>query len=379
MAIFDFIDEELSSLKEEGLFRTLKTIEKVSGISYKVKGKDVINFCSNNYLGLSFSPPVIRSAEVALKEFGAGSGASRLVSGNYALHEQLEASIAMYHKTPAAILFPTGYMTNLGTIQAMVGPGDAVIIDRLDHASIVDGARLSGAKLLVYPHKDMKALEKILKKAKAYKKRLIISDHVFSMDGDITPVIEMSKLARKYNAMLMLDVAHTIEPFISEDPNVIIMGTLSKTIGSLGGYIAGSKSLIDFLRNKVRAYIFTTALPASVVASAMAAFQILMNDKYLIKGLNDNVEYARKAINKLGFDTMGSSSQIIPIFIGDASKALKISEYLFDKGILLSAIRPPTVPKGTSRLRLSITALHTKEDIDKLVAALRQAKEKFIG
>jgi 8-amino-7-oxononanoate synthase len=379
MTIFDFIDEELSSLKEDGLFRTLKTIEKVNGISYKVKGKEVINFCSNNYLGLSFSPAIIRSAEVALKEFGAGSGASRLVSGNYSLHEQLESAIAMYHKTPAAIIFPTGYMTNLGTIQGLVGAGDAVIIDRLDHASIVDGARLSGAKLLVYAHKDMKALEKVLKKAKAYKKRLIISDHVFSMDGDVAPVDEMTFLAKKYDAMLMLDVAHTIEPFVSKDPNVIIMGTLSKTIGSLGGYIAGSSKLIDYLRNKVRAYIFTTALPASIVASAMAAFEILMNDKYLVKGLKDNVEYARNAINKLGFDTMGSTTQIIPISIGDASKALKISEFLFDKGILLSAIRPPTVPNGTSRLRLSITALHTKEDIDKLVSALKLAKEKFLG
>jgi 8-amino-7-oxononanoate synthase len=382
MDIFNFMDDELKSLKEQGLYRTLKTVQEVNAMKYKVNGKSVINFCSNNYLGLAQDPKVIEAAEKALKKYGVGSGASRLVSGNFDVHEELESSIAKYEGTESSIVFPTGYMANLGTTQALVGEGDAVIVDRLDHASIIDGARLSGAKLLVYPHKDMKALEKVLKKAQSYKKRLIVSDHVFSMDGDIAPAEELTKIAKKYDAMLMLDVAHSIDRLKTDNSklitdNLIIMGTLSKTIGSLGGYIAGPQALTDYLRNKARAYIYTTALPMVVAAASVEAYKILAKDDSLITNLWKNVKYVRSKLS--GYDTLTSQTQIIPILVGDAKKASMLSGELFDNGIFLSAIRPPTVPKGTSRLRLTVTAMHSNEDMDRLAEGLNKLRGKYFG
>lgn len=368
MAVFDFIDDELKELKAKGLYRTLRTPD----------GK--LNFCSNNYLGLANHPQVVEMAIKTLKKHGIGSGASRLVSGNLKVHEELERVIADHEGTKASIVFPTGYMANLGTIQSLVGEGDAVIIDRLDHASIVDGARLSGAKLLVYPHKDIDALEKVLKKAFPFKKKLIVSDHVFSMDGDIAPVDDLIKLSAKYEAMIMLDVAHATG-VIEAKPgkNVIIMGTLSKAIGSLGGFVAGDQNLIDYLRNKARAFIYTTALPPAIAAASIAAFKIIAKNDSLKKKLWENVRYINGRLKPMGFDTLGSQTQIIPIMVGEPGKAVAISEYLFDEGILLSAIRPPTVPQGTSRLRLTVTAMHTKQDIDLLIEKLAEVKEKFNG
>jgi glycine C-acetyltransferase/8-amino-7-oxononanoate synthase len=378
MSVFDFVGKELDELRREGLFRTLMTIEEAKGSRVKIRGKELINFCSNNYLGLSKHPKVIdRSIEI-FKKYGSGAGASRLVSGNFKIHEDLEKKIAGYEGTPSAIIFPTGYMANLGTIQALAGEGDAVIVDRLDHASIIDGARLSGAKLMVYPHKDIKALEKILGISKSFKKRLIVTDHVFSMDGDIAPVKELSGLASKFDAMLMLDVAHSVNK-LKMNENIIIMGTMSKTLGALGGYVAGSKELIEYLRNKARAFIYTTALPPAVAAAAVAAIEVIESEQGLIGKLAENAGYAKQKIQALGFDVLGSETQIIPIMIGEAKKAVEISEYLFDNGILLSAIRPPTVPKGTSRLRLTVTAMHSKADIDHLISKLAEVKEKYLG
>jgi 8-amino-7-oxononanoate synthase len=361
----DFIEQELNKLKEEGAFRQLKT------------PKNAINFCSNDYLGLSKHPKVIERAASILKKYGVGAGASRLVSGNFDVHEELESKIAEYEKTQASIVFPTGYMANLGTIQALVGAGDAVIIDRLDHASIVDGARLSGAKLLVYPHKDTDALEKILKKASSFKRKLIVTDHIFSMDGDIAPVNELAALADKYDAMLMVDVAHStgildldISPKYRN--NLIIMGTLSKAVGSLGGFVAGTSGLIDYLRNKARAFIYTTALPPAIAAASVASFEIMMDEPQLKEKLWDNVKYLKDKIKKLGLDIMDTQTQIIPVMIGDSKKAVEISENIYKRGILLTAIRPPTVPKGTARLRLTVSAAHSRGGIEKLISILDQ-------
>lgn len=354
-------------MRGEGLFRTLRVVDEAS----------VINFCSNDYLGLSKHPKVIEKATEVLRKYGVGAGASRLVSGNFRIHEELEEKISKYEGTQASIVFPTGYMANLGTIQALVSEGDAVIVDRLDHASIIDGARLSGAKLMVYPHKDINALEKVLRKASSYKKKLIVTDHVFSMDGDIAPVRELSELASKFDAMLMLDVAHSVRK-LKTNGNIIIMGTMSKTLGSLGGYIAGSKELIEYLRNRARAFIYTTALPPAVAAAAIAAIEVIESEPSLIVQLEKNVGYAKKKIEALGFDMLGSETQIIPIMIGEAKKVAEVSQYLFDNGILLGAIRPPTVPKGTSRLRLTVTATHSKSDIDHLASKLSEVKEKYL-
>lgn len=377
MGIFDFIKEELDEIRSQGLFRALNPIEEGRGAKVKIKGRTLINFCSNNYLGLAGDPRVIRKTKEILKKYGVGSGASRLVSGNYDVHEELEAKISEYERTPASIVFPTGYMANLGTMQALVGPGDAVIIDRLNHASIIDGARLSRAKLLVYPHKDMQQLEKTLQGSESFKKRLIVTDYIFSMDGDIAPIDKLIELAKKYKAMLMLDTAHStgiLDLKVKDMSNVIIMGTLSKSIGSLGGFVSGSQNLIDLLRNKARSFIYTTALPPAIAAASIASFDIISRDCSLKEKLWDNVNYLKKKIKPLNFDLLGSETQIVPIMIGDARRAVEISNSLFSSGIFLSAIRPPTVPKGTSRLRLTVTAMHAKSDIDYLISKLSRIK-----
>ncbi|NQU17933.1 MAG: aminotransferase class I/II-fold pyridoxal phosphate-dependent enzyme, partial [Candidatus Saganbacteria bacterium] len=274
-----FIKEELNNLKQSSLFRELKIIENNDSRIITINGKEYINFCSNNYLGLTHHPKVIKAAIEATKKFGTGAGASRLITGTTVLHQQLEEKLAKHKGTEAAIVFPTGYMANLGTISAIVSEKDTVIIDRLDHASIIDACKLSKAKLQVYPHKDMKALEKILQKSDKYKKRLIVTDHVFSMDGDLSPVADISKLAEKYNAIMMIDDAHSTgiltNPYpLSPNPS-IIMGTLSKALGSLGGFVCGSAELIEYLRNKARSFIYTTALPPAICAAAIAALDVI--------------------------------------------------------------------------------------------------------
>ena len=382
MGIFDFIKDELDGIRKAGLFRTLMSIEEGKGARVRIRGKEFINFCSNNYLGLAGHPEVIRKTKEILKKHGVGSGASRLVSGNFEIHDELEAKISKYEGTPASIVFPTGYMANLGTMQALVGAGDAVIIDRLNHASIIDGAKISGAKLLVYPHRDMEELEIILKHAQIFKKRLIVSDHIFSMDGDIAPAEKLTELAIKYKSMLMLDTAHStgvLDLKIKNKTNVIIMGTLSKAIGSLGGFIAGSRDLIDYLRNKARSFIYTTGLPPAMAAASLASFDIIEKDSSYKEKLWDRVNYLKKKIQPLNFDTLGSETQIIPLVIGDARIAVDISNRLYSSGIFLSAIRPPTVPKGTSRLRMTVTAMHSKNDIDFLASKLKEIKEIYFG
>jgi glycine C-acetyltransferase/8-amino-7-oxononanoate synthase len=388
--ILEFIEEELNSLKESGLYRFLKTIRKTDGRIIEIDGKEYLNFCSNNYLGLSNHPKVIEAAQAACKEFGAGCGASRLITGNTILHAELENRIAKFKGREAAIVFPTGYMANLGAITSLVDENDTVIIDRLDHASIIDACRLSRAKLQVYPHKDMKALEKILGRAGNFKKRLIVTDSVFSMDGDLAPLPEIISLAKEYNAITMIDEAHATgiigpngkgleEHFGLEGKTDIIMGTLSKSVGSLGGFIAGSAGLIDYLRNKAHSFIYTTALPPSACAAAIAALDIIESQPALRGKLWENIKHLTPLIPLSIFDGEGETrregvrieSPIIPIIIGDAKKTVEISELLMGKGIFLSAIRPPTVPEGSSRLRLTVTAMHNKEDLECLVSSLQ--------
>ncbi len=357
--MFDFINQELDSLKKSGLYRQLKIIDP----------KKHLIFCSNDYLGLTNHPKIIE----ATKGLKTGSGASRLVSGNIPIHEELENKIAKFKKREAAIVFPTGYMANLGVISALTNEKDLIIIDRLNHASIIDGCRLSKAKLKVYPHKDMAALEKILQQSEKFKKKLIITDSVFSMDGDIAPLPQIVALAKKYNAITMIDEAHATgtigktgrgaeEYFGIEGQVDIVMGTLSKAIGSLGGFVAGKKELIDFLVNKSRSFIYTTALPPTCCAASIAAFEIIESNPGLIEQLKTNARLIKS----------DAKTPIIPILIGDAKKTMEISEKLFAKGIFVSGIRPPTVPEGKSRLRITVSAAHTKEEIECLLSSLQE-------
>lgn len=345
---------ELKKLEEQGLLRSLREVN-----------PSVINLCSNNYLGLANHPALKKAAQGAIEKYGVSSCSSRLISGTTALHTQLEKKIAEFKGTGAALVFNSGYAANVGIISALAGRNDIIFSDKLNHASIVDGCLLSGAELKRYPHCDMDALEKFIKVPDPYVKKLIVTDTVFSMDGDIAPLPEIAALAKKYDCMLMVDEAHAtgvlgengkgaVEYFNIKEKDIIHMGTLSKAIGTFGGYVAGSRELIDYLVNKSRAFIYTTALPASVAAASIAAFDIIKNEPELRKQLWDNIRF---------FDRE-AQTQIIPILIGDSKKAVDISKKLLEDGIFVQAIRPPTVPKGTARLRITITSAHARKDLE---------------
>ena len=368
--MLEFIDEELNNLKQAGLYRKLKTIEKISGAKVTINGKEYLNFCSNNYLGLANHPKVIEKSIEIIKRFGFGAGASRLICGNTTIHELLEEKLANFKEREAAILFPTGYMANLGTITALVNENDTVIIDRLNHASIIDACKLSKAKLQVYPHLDMKALEKILQKSGKYKKRLIVTDHVFSMDGDIAPLEQIVKLSKKHQAITMIDDAHAVGLKVSAEVD-IVMGTLSKALGSLGGFVCGSQKLIDYLRNKARSFIYTTALPMAACGAAIAALEVIEEEPELIEKLWDNIKVFNTSVGSCHGMNPDIQFPIIPIIIGNEEKTMKISRKLFEDGIFVSGIRYPTVAKGKARLRITITASHSKNELKNLENLLK--------
>ena len=378
--MLEFINQELEQLKKSGLYRSLRTIESVSGARITIGGKEYLNFCSNDYLGLAGHPKVIKKAVEAMQAFGFGAGASRLISGNTIIHEELELKIAKFKGLEAAIVFPTGYMANIGAITSLVSEEDTVIIDRLNHASIIDACRLSKAKLQVYPHRDIDALEKILSRSEKYKKRLIVTDSIFSMDGDLAPLPEIIKLAKNYNAITMTDEAHSTGVIDLHGKPDISMGTLSKAIGSIGGFVAGSRELIDYLRNKARSFIYTTALPAAACAAAIAAIEIIENEPGIRLRLWANVKHLTPLIPLSIKDGEGETRRegvrietpIIPVVIGEAKKTMEISQQLFERGFFISGIRPPTVPEGESRLRITVTAAHSKEDLECLASLLRE-------
>jgi len=378
--MLEFINQELEQLKKSGLYRSLRTIESVSGARITIGGKEYLNFCSNDYLGLAGHPKVIKKAVEAMQAFGFGAGASRLISGNTIIHEELELKIAKFKGLEAAIVFPTGYMANIGAITSLVSEEDTVIIDRLNHASIIDACRLSKAKLQVYPHRDIDALEKILSRSEKYKKRLIVTDSIFSMDGDLAPLPEIIKLAKNYNAITMTDEAHSTGVIDLHGKPDISMGTLSKAIGSIGGFVAGSRELIDYLRNKARSFIYTTALPAAACVAAIAAIEIIEKEPGIRLRLWANVKHLTPLIPLSIKDGEGETRRegvrietpIIPVVIGEAKKTMEISQQLFERGFFISGIRPPTVPEGESRLRITVTAAHSKEDLECLASLLRE-------
>ncbi|MBU2591266.1 MAG: 8-amino-7-oxononanoate synthase [Nitrospinota bacterium] len=383
----EFITKELTLLKEKGLYRKLRPLGGRQGVRMEYEGREILLFSSNDYLGLASNEKVQEAAKKAIDQFGCGAGASRLVSGTMLLHEELERKIASFKKKESALLFTSGFMANLGILQAVAERGDIIISDRLNHASLLQGAALSGAKLKRYLHKDMKSLEKILASAQGYKKRIIVTDGLFSMDGDLAPLPAITDLAQKYDAITMVDDAHgtgvfgengrgVAEHFGVEDKIDIHMGTLSKGIGSLGGFMAGSSELRELIINKGGSFIYTTAPPPPILAASIAAIDIIQNEPLLRRSLREKYTFLRKELNRIGFNTMDSESQIIPILIGETSKAMEISKTLMDEGFLVPAIRPPTVPQGQSRLRLSLSAAHSDRDIDDLIAALQRVGKK---
>ena len=386
MALIEkLLKEELNILKEKGLYRALRRVSSGAGPTAVVDGREVINLCSNNYLGLAKHPALIEASIEATKKYGTGSGASRLVSGNIELYEELESLLAEFKGTESALVFSSGYSANIGAITALMSSGDFVVSDRLNHASIIDGCRLSGAKFNVYPHKDTKKLEEILSRATGrYGKIVIATDSVFSMDGDIAPLDILSEIADRYGAYLFIDDAHatgvlgpegrgSLSHFGIDGGEFIEMGTLSKALGSLGGFIAGSSHLVNYLKNKARSFIYSTALPPSVLASSIAALKIVKSDSSFREKLWENVSRFREPLQALGFDTMDSATQIIPVLIGDNKKTMEFSEMLFERGVFAQGIRPPTVPDGTARIRASISSAHTDEHIERAVKAFKDA------
>jgi len=301
------------------------------------------------------------------------------------LHETLENVISRFKGKEAALVFPTGYMANLGAISSLVSKGDLVICDKLNHASIIDGCRLSGADFRVYAHCDMEKLENILRKSSRYNRKLIVTDSVFSMDGDLAPLPDIVRIADKYKAMVMVDEAHgtgvfgrngrgVVEHFNLNNEIDIIMGTLSKAIGSLGGYVTGDNDLINYLRNKARSFMYTTALPPAVCAASIAAINLIKRDPSIRESLWHNVRFINDNLKSLDFNVISSESPIIPILIGDAQKAVDMSKSLYERGILIPAIRPPTVPVNSSRLRMTVMSTHTKEDLEILLEVLSEVQ-----
>jgi len=378
-----YISDELGKIKESGLYRELKVVGNAQDTRIDIEGKTYLSFCSNNYLGLANHPSVVNAVKKAVDEYGWGACASRLVSGNMTLHEALEKEISRFKMKDAAIVFPTGYMANLGVISSLVSGGDLVVSDKLNHASIIDGCRLSGAVFRVYAHCNMEKLENILKKSSKYNRILIVTDSVFSMDGDLAPLPDIVRIAKKYNAMVMVDEAHgtgvfgengrgVVEHFNLDKEVDVVMGTLSKAIGSLGGYVSGDEDLISYLRNKARPFMYTTALPPAVSAASIAGINLIQEDPSLRETLWNNVRCIKERLGSLGIDMISSQSQIIPLLIGDTQKTVDISKLLYERGILIPAIRPPTVPANSSRLRMTVMSSHTQADLESLFNALRE-------
>jgi len=379
----DFINEELESLKRSEMLRGLRTLTGPQGTRIRVNGREYISFCSNDYLGLAGSTELIEAAVEAARRFGFGSGAARLVTGNMQPHAELERLIADFEGTEDAVLFSTGYMANIGTITALVGQGDLVIGDKLNHGSLIDGCRLSRATFRFYEHRDVTDLEKRLAKADRFRRTLVVTDSVFSMDGDIAPLAEIAEACRKRGAMLMVDEAHATGVFgehgrgVAEHLGVegevhVRMGTLSKAVGSFGGFVAGTTALADYLRNKARSFILTTAPPPSVCAAAAAGLNIIRARPELRQRLWKNVEQVISVLKDAGVPFRSGGTPIIPIVLGEAGRAVTVSRRLEERGIMIPPIRPPAVPAGTSRLRLTVSAAHSQEEIAALGRAFRE-------
>jgi glycine C-acetyltransferase len=384
----DFLNIFLAGREEQKLTRVLRHVTGSQGPRVCFEGKDVLNFCSNNYLGLANDARLVEAAQKALAIEGLGSGASRLICGNMDSHARLEQKIASFKQTESALVFSAGYMAIVGILSALCDRGDIIFSDKLNHASIVDGILLSRAEFKRYPHKDMAALEEMLKGAQQHRKRLIVTDSVFSMDGDKALLKDIVRLAKQYAAFVMIDEAHSLGVLgakgkgLAEELGVekdidIQMGTLSKAAGSFGAYCCGSKALTDFLLNKARSFIYTTAMPPSIAAASIKAIEIIESEPQRRKKLLQNAKRMKDGLEKLGFDTMGSTTPIIPVLIGDAPQAVQFSRKLIDKGILVQPIRPPTVPEGTARLRVTVMATHTDEDIEQSLRAFEETKREL--
>src|SRR5713226_5109483 len=373
----------LDTLARRSLLRRLRTIDSAPGAEVELEGRRILLFSSNNYLDLATHPRVTEAAINAIRRYGVGAGASRLVSGSLRPHRELEERLAAFKRVEAALVFPTGYQANLGLITTLAEDCSILYADRLCHASLIDACRLCDAPLRVYRHRDHAQLTRLLQRGRAPRPALVVTDGVFSMDGDLAPLPELDKAEEQAGATVVVDDAHgtgvmgatgrgTVEHFGLEGRPLVQMGTLSKALGGLGGFVAGSRDLIEYLVNRARAFIYTTALPPAQAAAAIAALDVIAAEPERRARLWSLRHRLHEGVRQLGFDTLDSQSPIIPLLIGDAEVALRLSETLLSHGIYAPAVRPPTVPAGTSRIRLSVTAGHTSAQIDHLLEVLQK-------
>jgi 8-amino-7-oxononanoate synthase len=379
-----WVSEALAQLEAAHLRRTLTSHEGPQGAYLEIEGRRWINFGANDYLGLAADPRLARAACAAIEQAGVGAGASPLVTGHTQWHRWLEQRLAEFEAAEAALVFSSGYAANVGAITALVERGDAVLSDQNNHASLIDGCRLSRAEVFVYPHADYDAVARLLRDASGFRRRLIVTDGLFSMDGDLAPLVELAELAQRHQAMLLVDEAHatgvfgdhgrgTAEALGVEEAVQVRVGTLSKALGCCGGFVVGRRDLIDWLLNRARTYVFSTAMPAATAAAALAALDIVGDQPQRRQRLLDEAARLRDQLRAAGWNTGRSQSQIVPIVVGQPQRALELAARLRAEGFWVPAIRPPTVPQGQSLLRVSLSAAHPATALDALADALGRA------
>ncbi|MBW7920444.1 MAG: glycine C-acetyltransferase [Anaerolineales bacterium] len=377
MSKTDWIQQEIEALQAQGLYNRIRTIESPQGAWLKVDGKRVLNFCSNNYLGLANHPDIVAAAKKSLDALGIGPAAVRSIAGTMTLHVELEKRLAQFKGVEAAITFQSGFTANLATIPALVGKEDVIFSDRLNHASIIDGCRLSGAKIIAYEHNDVKSLEEqIQANLNQYRRALIVTDGVFSMDGDIAPLPDICEVAKKHDILLMVDDAHgegvlgnggrgIVDHFGLHGKVDVEIGTMSKAFGVVGGMVAGNKVIVEWLRQRGRPFLFSSAVTVPDAAACLAAIDLLEDSTQLVDKLWDNAKYFKAEMKNLGFDTGVSETPITPIMLGEAKLAQQFSRELFEAGVFAMALGYPTVPQGKARIRVMISAAHSRDDLDK--------------
>src|SRR5687768_1484472 len=383
-----YLGAELDALKSQGLYRRLRVLDDKQAARTTIDGHDVINLSSNNYLGLTTHPRLKEKALAAIEQFGVGTGSVRTIAGTMAIHMELERRLAEFKKTAAAVVFQSGFAANAGTVAAILTKEDIVISDELNHASIIDGARLSRASIKVFPHRDVDAARAILRDLPATPRKLLITDGVFSMDGDLGALPALCALAEEYGCIMMVDDAHasgvfgkngrgTIDHFGLHGRVDVQVGTLSKAIGALGGYVAGSRALVEFLYHRARPFLFSTSHPPAVAAASIAAIEVLEREPQWIDRLWENTRFFKAGLQALGFDTGASESPITPVIVGDSALAMTLSDRLFDEGVFAQGIGFPTVARGKARVRTIVTATHTRDELQFALDGFKRVGEEL--
>ncbi|MBT3337500.1 MAG: glycine C-acetyltransferase [Anaerolineae bacterium] len=389
MSKFDWIKEEIEGLQNAGLYTNIRTLGSAQGAWLMVDGKKVLNFCSNNYLGLANHPKIAAAAKAAIDEYGVGPGAVRTIAGTMGLHTKLEDRLAEFKKVEAVVTFQSGFNANTATIPALVGKGDVIFSDRLNHASIIDGCRLSGAKIIPYEHNSAASLDEALKEhLSSYRRALVVTDGVFSMDGDVAPLDKLYEVTQKYDVLLMVDDAHgegvlghggrgIVDHFGLHGKVDVEIGTMSKAFGVVGGIVAGKQVIIDWLKQRGRPFLFSSAMTVPDAAACLAAVDLLEESTELVDKLWSNAKYFQSEMKALGFDTGKTETPITPVILGEATLAQQFSKALYEAGVFGTAIAFPTVPQGTARIRVMISAAHEKEDLDKGLEIFAEVGKKL--